>query len=64
MKDEGECPGVSDTELYGETHEKDSWGERSLWPILRFRRHVPGSPVTGKVVASTNFDGKPVNQDL
>ena len=26
-----------DTELYGETNEKDSWGPRSLWPTHRFR---------------------------
>jgi hypothetical protein len=34
---EGESPRGLDTELYGETNEKDSWGPRSLWPTRRFR---------------------------
>ncbi len=33
----GEPPRGLDTELYGETNEKDSWGPRSLWPTRRFR---------------------------
>lgn len=33
----GESPRGLDTELYGETNEKDSWGPRSLWPTHRFR---------------------------
>src|SRR5215468_6854624 len=33
----GESPRGLDTELYGETNEKDSWGPRSLWPTRRFR---------------------------
>ena len=32
-----ESPRSLDTELYGETNEKDSWGLRSLWPTRRFR---------------------------
>jgi len=32
----GESPRGLDTELYGETNEKDSWGPRSLWPTCRF----------------------------
>ena len=33
----GESPRRSDTELYGETNEKDSRGPRSLAPTRRFR---------------------------
>jgi hypothetical protein len=33
----GESPRDLDTELYGETNEKDSGGPRSLWPTHRFR---------------------------
>jgi len=47
---EGESPRGLDTELYGETNEKDSWGPRSLWPSRRFRvnsREV-GLPETGR----------------
>jgi len=32
-----ESPRGLDTELYGETNEKDSWGPRFLWPTHRFR---------------------------
>ncbi len=33
----GESPRGLDTDLYGETNEKDSWGPYSLWPTRRFR---------------------------
>jgi len=45
----GESPRGLDTELYGETNEKDSWGPRSLWPTRRFRVNSLGSRVTGHV---------------
>ena len=33
----GASPRGLDTDLYGETNEKDSWGPHSLWPTRRFR---------------------------
>jgi len=33
----GESPRGLDTDLYGETNEKDSRGPHSLWPTRRFR---------------------------
>jgi len=61
----GESPRGLDTELYGETNEKDSWGPRSLWPTRRFRvnsREV-GQP---DIMFCTKLclSGKPVSQDF
>jgi hypothetical protein len=38
----GESPRGLDTELYGETNEKDSWGPHSLWLTRRFRVNSRG----------------------
>ena len=60
----GESPRGLDTELYGETNEKDSWGPRSLWPTRRFRVNSwkVGKPEEFRLVLNITDYG--VNQDL
>jgi len=58
----GESPRGLDTDLYGETNEKDSWGPHSLWPNRRFRVNPRVSRITGQVRTGTSLSGDRVNQ--
>src|SRR3984885_4932504 len=60
----GESPRGLDTELYGETNEKDSWGPRSLWPTHRFRVNSREVRLPDMFRASTHISGNGVYQDL
>jgi hypothetical protein len=50
----GESPRGLDTELYGETNEKDSWGPRSLWPTHRFRVNSAGRLSSSRITTTEN----------
>jgi hypothetical protein len=63
---EGESPRGLDTELYGETNEKDSWGPRSLWAIRRFLvnpREVGNWEATCQLVLNRRYTRKPARVD-
>jgi hypothetical protein len=45
-----------DHRLYGQTHEKDSWGPRSLWPTSQFWVKQKGQRAAGKSGAGVAAD--------